>query len=248
VPDANISFLKLDLASLASVKRAANDFRTRSDRLDILINNAGVAGLAYSTTEDGYEVHFGVNHMGHALLTKLLLPTLLKTAELPETDIRVVNVSSKGHMFAPKDSILYDASALRNSGSLVRYGHSKLANILHARELQRQYPSITATSIHPGTIVTDIYDSFTDESAFLKYVVALTKLLAPYGLLPDGYDVRKGAFTQLWAATGSRDVVRSGYYWTPFGVKSAGSTAAQRDDLAKHLWEWTESELAKFDV
>lgn len=166
VPSSNISFIQLDLTSLQSVKEAAFEFKRRSDRLDILINNAGksdwsilesnsslmaipgIMAVPWSKTEDGYEIQFGTNHVGHALLTKLLLPTLLKTAEEPNSDVRVINVASEGHMLAP--GIIYDQDTLESYHTFRRYGQSKLANIFHARELQRRYPQITATSLHPG--------------------------------------------------------------------------------------------------
>ncbi|KAK1045124.1 hypothetical protein LTS16_006673 [Friedmanniomyces endolithicus] len=265
IPKVNITFLELELSSFASVKQAAKDFQARSDRLDILINNAGVAALSYSTTKDGFEIQFGTNHMGHALLTQLLLPTLLETAELPDADVRVINVSSKGHMFAPPSGIVYEQAALEKLEPLGRYGHSKLANILHARELQRRHPSITATAVHPGgkivridyrgrylwlmlfatVIITDIYETYSKTSLAMRYLAPVVKAVASYGILPDVYDVAGGALTQLWAATASREKVRSNYYWTPVGVKNAGTKFAQDADLAAQLWEWTTKEIAR---
>ncbi|KAK0938015.1 hypothetical protein LTR29_010463 [Friedmanniomyces endolithicus] len=245
IPKVNITFLELELSSFASVKQAAKDFQARSDRLDILINNAGVAALSYSTTKDGFEIQFGTNHMGHALLTQLLLPTLLETAELPDADVRVINVSSKGHMFAPPSGIIYEQAALEKLEPLGRYGHSKLANILHARELQRRHPSITATAVHPGVIITDIYETYSKTSLAMRYLAPVVKAVASYGILPDVYDVAGGALTQLWAATASREKVRSNYYWTPVGVKNAGTKFAQDADLAAQLWEWTTKEIAR---
>ncbi|TKA66155.1 hypothetical protein B0A55_08566 [Friedmanniomyces simplex] len=245
VPNANVTFLELDLSSFASIEQAAKDFQARSDRLDILINNAGIAGVPYSTTGDGYEIQFGTNHMGHALLTKLLLSTLLKTAERPDADVRVINVTSKGHMFAPAPGIIYDQAALEKQKSLTRYGHSKLANILHARELQHRCPSITATAVHPGVIITDIYNTYSETSWAMRFLTPIAKAVTPYGILPDVYDISGGALTQLWTASASREEVRSSYYWTPIGVKSAGTSYAQDAGLAAELWEWTEKEFAK---
>lgn len=111
--------------------------------------------VPWSKTKEGYEIQFGTNHVGHALLTKLLMPTLLKTAEAPDADVRVINVSSEAHMLAP--GIIYDQDALEPYHTFRRYGQSKLANILHARELQRRYPQITATSLHPGVSPPDCH-------------------------------------------------------------------------------------------
>ena len=102
VPEGRVSYLQLDLSSFASIKRAADEFKSRSDRLDLLINNAGIMAVPWSMTEDGYEIQFGTNHMGHALLTKLLMPTMLKTAEEPGSDVRVINLSSEGHNMVRK--------------------------------------------------------------------------------------------------------------------------------------------------
>ncbi|KAK3073946.1 hypothetical protein LTR53_004013 [Teratosphaeriaceae sp. CCFEE 6253] len=245
VKDASVTFLKLDLSSFRSIKQAADDFSSRSDRLDILINNAGIAGVPYSRTEDGYEIQFGTNHMGHALLTKLLLPVLLKTADKPNADLRVINVSSKGHMFSPAPGIIYDQAALEQHPPLTRYGHSKLANILHARELQKRYPAITATAVHPGVIITDIYNTYSEGNLIMRYLTPIAKAVAPYGILPDVYDVPGGTLTQLWAAIASREKVRSSHYWLPIGVKNAGTAYAQSEELAKQLWEWTEAEFSK---
>ena len=116
VPNGKVSFLQLDLGSLAAVKKAADEFKARSDRLDILINNAGIMAVPWSMTEDGYEIQFGTCHMGHALFTELLLPTLLKTAEEPGSDVRIINLSSEAHNMAPKGGIIYEQAELEKWG------------------------------------------------------------------------------------------------------------------------------------
>ncbi|KAI7265097.1 NAD(P)-binding protein [Hortaea werneckii] len=242
VPNGNVSFLQLDLSSFESVKKAAEEFKGKSDRLDILVNNAGIMATPYSKTNEGYEIQFGTNHMGHALFTKLLLPTLLKTAETPGSDVRVVNLSSEGHNMAPNGGILFDQAALEKVGPWARYGQAKLANILHARELQKHHPSLTATALHPGVIVTDLYNPFSSTTfgggAFKTLMGGMTKA----GLL---YDVPKGTRNQLWCAAADRETVRSSHYWKPIGSKAAGSKYAQDEKLAERLWEWTEEELKK---
>ena len=113
-------------------------------------------------TTDGYELQFGTNHMGHALLTKLLLPTLLRTAEsTPENpDVRVVDVTSLGFTVAPKGGILFPELKTRCDWGMgtewKRYGQSKLANVLHAAELARRHPSLVTASVHPGVVNTDL--------------------------------------------------------------------------------------------
>lgn len=238
VPNGNISYLKMDLTSFSSIKEAAEEFNRKSDRLDILINNAGIMAVPYSKTKEGYEIQFGTNHMGHALLTKLLLPKLLKTAEQPDSDVRVIDVSSEGHMMAP--GIIYDQGKLESYLTWRRYGLSKLANILHARELQRRYPSITATSLHPGVIATDLYASQLQNNIIMKVFLPFIK--------PFFLDVPNGAKNQLWAATAPKDEVKKSYYWKPVGSASKGSPYhAQKEPLAKELWEWTEEQIKKWE-
>jgi hypothetical protein len=106
---APISFLALDLSSFDSIKRAAAELCAAEERLDIAVLNAGIMRVASGTTAEGYEIAFGINYLGHALLTKLLMPTLLRTAaDVPGADVRIVTVSSEGHNLAPKGGIQFD--------------------------------------------------------------------------------------------------------------------------------------------
>ena len=103
-----VSYLPMDLSSFESIKRAVAEFRKAAgDRLDIAVLNAGIMRVMPGITAEGYEIAFGVNYLGHALLTKLLMPTLLRTVELPGADVRVVAVSSEGHAMAPREGILF---------------------------------------------------------------------------------------------------------------------------------------------
>ena len=211
--------------------------------MDILVNNAGVMAMPYSLTKEGYEIQFGTNHIGHALLTKLLLPTLLKTAEEPGSDVRIVNLTSMGHYLAPSQGIIWDQAALEKKSTWARYGQSKLANILFAKELAQRYPQITSVSIHPGVIITDLYTSFA-EGFFLKWATWFYSLLAP--ILPGHYrDTKGGSLNQTWAAVVDKSVLKKGGFYMPVGTLSGGSAKARDVGLAKKLWEWTEAELQK---
>lgn len=192
VPNANITFLHLDLASLESVKQAAEIFNAKSDRLDVLINNAGVMALPASTTKDGYEIQFGTNHIGHFLFTKLLLPTLQRTAE-DKGDVRIVNLSSEGHRLPPRGGLaLKEArSDMTSYNTWVRYGQSKLANILFTRELTRRYPAIKSVALHPGGIETGLALSYQNEHPWLN------SLLRPIVSL-FLTTIQQGALTQLF--------------------------------------------------
>ncbi|KAL0571555.1 hypothetical protein V5O48_010404, partial [Marasmius crinis-equi] len=153
-PNAQVTFIQCDLASLESVKEAAAQFTSLSSRLDVLVCNAGIMAVPAALTKDGYEVQFGTNHVGHALLIKLLMPSLLRTADEPQSDVRIIILSSVGHRFHPSGGIRFDTlrepDTIGNAG--LRYGQSKLANVLYAKELARRYPKITSVAVHPGTV------------------------------------------------------------------------------------------------
>ena len=174
--------------------------------------------------------------IGHALLTKLLIPTLQATAKEPNSDVRIINLTSEGHNFARTPAVLLDRSKLDASNAWTRYGYSKLANILFARELANHYPDITSTAVHPGVIATDLY-----------LPNAQNNFVTNAGLKVAGFlrgTVATGALNQLWAATGKKGEIKNGCYYTPIGALSKGSPCAQNAKLASDLWEYTEKELA----
>lgn len=282
VPDAPIKFLPCDLTSLASVQACARAFVALESRLDILYLNAGVMALPPGQTQEGYEIQFGTNHVGHALLTKLLLPTLLKTAQgsssppaedsgevhsaaAARDDVRIISVASIGHTVVSGldfDALKTDMSA---SSTWTRYGQSKLANILLARELARRHPSLTAVSVHPGFVDTGLYVSHFKSLGPLEWAAYKVKNLV-------WTSVQDGAKTQLWAGTAAKEVeketggkekeedggkakgkgkgkgVKSGTYYTPIGVTGQGTKASEKDDLAEKLWTWTEKELEGWEL
>ena len=236
VPDARITFLELDLASLESVKKAADAFIASSDELHILLNNAGVMALPPSTTKEGYEIQFGTNHMGHALLTKLLMPTLQRSAE-ESSDVRIINVSSTGHQMPPRSGLaLKDTTSdMASYNTWVRYGQSKLANVLFTRELARRYPAIKSVALHPGGIDTGLSLGFQASHPWLAV------LLSPLRFFLK--TPQEGALTQLFAATSPK--AKTGQYYVPTAVENAGSKFSQDPKLAEELWDWTEDQLAK---
>jgi NAD(P)-dependent dehydrogenase (short-subunit alcohol dehydrogenase family) len=160
-PDLGVTFIAMELSSLQSVKDAiTNNFK--HDRLDILMNNAGIIVKPPILSVDGYECQFATNHLGHAMLTRHLLPYLLKAAGEPESDVRVVSNTSDGYEIHRmiKGGISFtdlDSGSTMNKwilGPWQRYGQSKVANILFASELARRYPQIVSVSIHPGVVKT----------------------------------------------------------------------------------------------
>jgi len=237
VPDAKIEFLPLDLASLESVKQAADAFTASSNRLDVLMNNAGIMACPAGLTKEGYEIQFGTNHLGHALLAKLLLPILEKTAKT-QNDVRIVNLSSSAHTWAPRGGlVLKDATTdMKRYSTWSRYGQSKLANIYYTRELARRYPSIKSVAIHPGSVGTGLISG---PVASYPYVGWLLRRLHPIVTV----SVQEGALNQLWA-TVSPDA-RSGHFYYPVAKDFSGSEQVRDDAKALNLWEWTEAELKK---
>ncbi|KAJ7479964.1 oxidoreductase [Mycena galericulata] len=235
-PDANVIFIECDLTSLASVEKAAQRVISETDRLDIFIANAGVMNVPPALTKDGYEVQFGINHLAHALLIKLLLPTLLRTAETPNSDVHIVSLTSQGFALHPSGGIIFkDLHTTQGSGLVkpLRYGQSKLANLLYATELAKRYPQITTVSIHPGVVQTDLV---ANQGVFSKALVYVTN---PFSMLTPA----EGARNQLWAATAKKQSIVNGAYYEPVGVPGKLIRKAKDAKLAGQLWEWTQKEL-----
>ena len=140
-PDTQITFLQCDLASLVSVSKAAKQFTSQSPCLDTPLCNAGIMAHLPALTSDGYEIQFGTNHIGHALLIKLLLPTLQRTATQLNADVRIVSNTSVGFKAHPASGIAFEYLRTKQEypliGHWIRYGQSKLANILYVEELAR---------------------------------------------------------------------------------------------------------------
>ena len=149
----NVFLEELDLASLDSVRKFADNILNSEPRLDILVNNAGVLACPYQKTEDGFEMQFGVNHLGHFLLTILLLDLLKRSAPS-----RIINVSSLAHKFAFGGINFDDIHFERNYFNYGAYNHSKLANLLFTSELSKRLEGthVTANALHPGAVSTDL--------------------------------------------------------------------------------------------
>ena len=233
--DARISYLQLDLTSFASIKAAAEEFQRLSNRLDVLMLNAGVMAVPMSLTEEGYEIQSGTNHIGHFLLTKLLLPTLQATTKLPNADVRVVCLTSEAYRFARTKSPLFSQPELEECSPWGRYGYSKLANMHFIKELARRHPEILCVSIHPGLVNTDLYKTTQENNIFLKI-----------GLIVGGWirvTPEQGARGQIWASVYPRGKIINGGYYMPVGVHCSGSGLAADPDLPGELWEWTEKQV-----
>jgi NAD(P)-dependent dehydrogenase (short-subunit alcohol dehydrogenase family) len=204
--------------------------------------NAGVMALKPGVSKDGYEVQFATNHIGHALFIKLLLPCMLKTVGEPESDVRIIILSSTAHKSSDGIKFATLKSDQASLGPFVvpskwaRYNQSKLANVLYPQELARRYPGITSVSVHPGFIHTELHHTETWSDKVLK------------NILSGGHwiPVEEGPYTQTWAATTTKDDLENGAYYEPVGVKVKLGKLAQDKVLAEKLWKWTEGELAAY--
>ena len=214
-------FLPLNLASLASVRECAQQFIAMKLPLHLLVNNAGIAGIRGLTT-DGFEMMFGVNHMGHFLLTQLLLPLL--QASGPS---RVVTVSSRAHKRTP--GLDWDAvrQPTRSITGVREYAVSKLANLLFSAELARrlQGTQVSCYALHPGVVDTEIWRVLPN---WARPLLRLRGLLTP----------EEGARTTLHCALHAPHTESGLYYANCKPVRP--SALGQDADLARELWERSE--------
>ncbi|KAK7418923.1 hypothetical protein QQX98_003626 [Neonectria punicea] len=249
LPSAQIFFLSLDLSNFQSVIAAAKKLRSYETSLHGLVNNAGIMGVPFSLTEEGYET----NYLSHWLLTFHLLPILQATAaKSPKDTVRIVNVTSDGHArFAPKGGITFNDISLEKESAMNRYGQSKLANILHAKQLHSMFGpngdasasrpnSICVAAVHPGHIDTNLNRQATG-AAPGSVLRAVTPIMRCLGILDEE---AKGAWSSLFAIAsdgfGAKD---SGAYIVPYAKIGTPSACARDEDLAKRLWEWTRDEF-----
>jgi NAD(P)-dependent dehydrogenase (short-subunit alcohol dehydrogenase family) len=236
VPSATIELAQLNLADLSSVRKFANEFTGQEDRLDVLLNNAGIMMTPYSLTADGFENQFGTNHLGHFALTGLLIRTISKT---PES--RIVNVSSIAHKGGTFDfdDLLYKNGETYDPSKA--YRRSKIANLLFTYELQRRLTAAGSSTIsvaaHPGVSMTNLANHLTNNLLF--------KILTPIvGLLL--HSPAKGALPEIRAAVDP--LVQGGQYYGPDGFREiAGSPVlvesnkeSHDEENAKKLWEVSE--------
>ena len=215
----------LDLNDLGSVRAGAEQLAAREHRIDVLINNAGVAGRRDLTLQ-GFEAAFGVNHLGHFLLTRLLLPRLMATP-----GGRVVNVSSKAHHGARG----IDFDSLRRPATLrsafACYEVSKLCNVLHAAELARRYgpQGLHSYALHPGVLATGVW----------RHVPQPARSLMKLFMKPE----HEGADTSLLCAVGSEVAEHNGRYYDDCREVEPSALAQDRE-LAAELWRRSEAWVA----
>ncbi|KAF8556734.1 NAD(P)-binding protein [Imleria badia] len=185
-------------------------------------------------TDDGYDLQFGTNVLGHFYLTKLLLPILISTAKLsPEGTVRVVNTASLGHWFGNLQfDTFMDGPKRRAKRTFWLYGQSKTGNIVFSAELHRRYhdQGIVSTALHPGTINTEL----------TRYYGNLQQI-GTWFL----WDVSYGALTQLYAGTALEAGTLGGQYLVPWARVGTPRADTQDPQLGKELWVWLEEQVAK---
>ncbi|MCX4974676.1 oxidoreductase [Streptomyces sp. NBC_00620] len=237
VPGAHVEFVRLDLGDLESVREFAAAYEHAYDRLDLLINNAGVMALPLGRTADGFETQFGVNHLGHFALTGLLLPALLGTP-----GARVVTLSSGVHALSNID--ITDLNSERQYRRWIAYGRSKTANLLFTHELARRLATIgsevVAAAAHPGYATTNLQTA----GARMEGRKG-TERLIEIGNRVFGQSADAGALPTLYAATAPG--VQPDSFTGPSFAMWRGSPAKSwragwtLNDLAgERLWEASE--------
>ena len=222
-----IELVVFDLGDLGSVRSGAEQILAICDRIDVLVNNAGVVLSDRLESADGYEATLAINHLGPFLLTKLLLDRLEQSAPA-----RIVNVASTADKGARHGLDFDDLQATKRYHGMQVYSRSKLANIYFTTELARrlQGTGVTANCLHPGTVRTS-YGRDGDSSGFLALGL---KIGAPFFLSPE-----KGARTSVFLASSPEVAGVSGKYFVKCKPR-VPSKAARDDEAAKRLWQISE--------
>jgi NAD(P)-dependent dehydrogenase (short-subunit alcohol dehydrogenase family) len=229
----DVSSVALDLGDLASVRACAEELGRICDRVDVLINNAGLIQSGRATTTDGFEMSFGVNHLGHFALTSLL-GDLVKAAPTP----RVINLASVAHWMAAGGLRFDDLQSERRYNVWVAYGRSKLANIYFTVELAQRWRAdgVCVSAVHPGVVRSE-FGQGGDTKGVTDGLIDFSK---PFSITPD-----RGADTSVWLATAATgaDLDRSGGYWVNRKPGLLAPWARRRGDATK-LWTASEALLA----
>ncbi|MGA8726531.1 MAG: SDR family oxidoreductase [Acidimicrobiales bacterium] len=223
----HVELVLFDLSDLDSVRRGAADLLERCDRIDVLVNNAGLILSERTETKDGFEATFGINHLGPFLLTTLLLDRIIASAPA-----RIVNVSSTAHRSARRGLDFDDLQSTKRYTGMQAYGRSKLANILFTTELARRLEGtgVTANAVHPGTVATGFARDGDANGVFAFGV----KVIKPFALTPE-----KGARTSIYVASSPEVASVTGAYFVKCR-QTKPSGAALDEAAAAQLWAASE--------
>jgi NAD(P)-dependent dehydrogenase (short-subunit alcohol dehydrogenase family) len=221
-----------DLADLAAVRAGAAELLDRCDRIDVLVNNAGLILSDRALTTDGYEATFQINHLGPFLLTELLTERLIASAPA-----RIVNVASTAHNFARRGMRFDDLMAEHSYRPMEVYGRSKLANILFTTQLATRLAGtgVTANSLHPGSVASG-YARDGDTHGLFNLGV---KLVKPFSLTPE-----QGARTVIYLASSPEVADLTGLYFAKCKPKTPSANARDTEAAAR-LWSVSEQLIAE---
>ncbi|GBP12924.1 hypothetical protein EVAR_79270_1 [Eumeta japonica] len=224
-----IVLIECDLSSLTSIRACAQQVLDTEPQINILVNNAGVMMCPKSETQDGFEMQFGTNHLGHFLLTLLLLPRIKNS-----TPARIVTVSSRAHT---RSNIKFDDINYKNHSysALEAYARSKLANVLFSRELAKKLKEhniqgVNTYSLHPGVIKTEL-GRHMDDTYFKGSSTVLGFVLGPFMKNPT-----EGAQTTVYCSVDEKCANETGLYYSDCAATSP-SQSALNDETAKMLWD-----------
>jgi len=223
IPSDDVALIVGDMSSQADIRRVASEVKAKYDKLDVLLNNAGVLVTSRRTTVDGIEETFAINHLGYFLLTDQLLDLLKSSAPS-----RIVNVASEAHRSA---KMHWDDLQLEKGwGQFKAYGQSKLCNILFTRELARRLEGtkVTANCLHPGVVASGFGQTY---GGFMSAVIKIGHLFM--------IDTEEGAKTQVYLASSPEVEGVSGKYFDKCKPKTP-NREAQDDEAAKRLWAISE--------
>ncbi|KAK1408283.1 hypothetical protein QVD17_39925 [Tagetes erecta] len=231
-PNAKIDVMELDLSSQASVRQFAADYVSKNLPLNILVLNAGIMSPPFTLSQDNIELQFATNHIGHFLLTNLLLDTMKKTSTKCQKEGRIVIVSSELHKMSYTEGIRFDKiNDEKSYHAFYAYGQSKLANVLHAKELarrlQEERANVTVNSLHPGVIKTNLQRNQGTIASFFSRV-AFTFLK----------NIPQGAATSCYVALHPQVKGVSGEYFADSNLSKA-SKYIDDPEMAKKLWDFS---------
>lgn len=223
-----LSFIQADLSLLSEAKRVAGEIASMTDRVDVLVNNAGGMASEKVITSEGLEQNFAANHLGPFVLTNHLLPLLrVAASDSPKGSVRIINTSSDASEMIPTLN-LDDMQNLENYRSGLAYCSGKLANVLHARALagMLEADGIVAHSMHPGAVDTNFFSHVPAETK--EHVAGLDKM-----------SVEQGADTLIWLATADEPGHCSGVYWHQRAVR-AHNPVVDDEGFVARFWQETE--------
>jgi dehydrogenase/reductase SDR family protein 13 len=224
-PVARVQWVHIDVSDLTSVRRAAEAFLATGQPIDVLVNNAGIAGTR-RLSKDGFDITYATNHIGPFLLTNLLLPRL---RESPQG--RVVNVASAAHMMVKEiDWSVLDRRTTPKRSGFKDYAITKLMNVLHAKELARRLSGtrVTTYALHPGAVASNIWRALPRPVQWLGKLFMLSN--------------EDGARTPFYCATAPQLSTTSGRYYNR-AREAKTSALAENATLARELWERTEAAI-----